>query len=256
MITTPPVSCMCLTYGRPHLLEEAIFSFLNQDYSGEKELIVLNDFIDQELIYNHPQVKIINVNKRFKTVGEKRNAAAALSTYDILAPWDDDDIFLKRRLSFSIKMYDENKRFFKPSKALILNNGEISGPKANLFYSGGIWARSLFDQVRGHAHMGSGQDMEIEKKFQEIIKTNKNYSSIKPEEIYYLYRWSGTHSYHLSAFGQDKKEDSRTGNEKVEEWVKKKIESGEVKTGRIELNPNWQHDYQQKVDEYLKTLKL
>src|SRR5438876_11343843 len=47
------VSCMCATYNRPPnsqwLLEEAIESFLRQDYA-EKELLVLNDCAGQELV--------------------------------------------------------------------------------------------------------------------------------------------------------------------------------------------------------------
>src|SRR5262245_8679210 len=62
----PSVSCMCLTYGRPpHLVEEAIESFLRQDYRGQKELIVLNDLFGQELRFEHPEVQIVNVGKRF-----------------------------------------------------------------------------------------------------------------------------------------------------------------------------------------------
>ena len=40
----PKVSCYCATYGRVSLLEESVHSFLIQDYDGEKELIILNDF--------------------------------------------------------------------------------------------------------------------------------------------------------------------------------------------------------------------
>ena len=61
----PKVSCLCPTYGRPQCLEEAIFSFLTQDYQGEKELVILNDLADQTLIFDHPDVKIINVKKTF-----------------------------------------------------------------------------------------------------------------------------------------------------------------------------------------------
>jgi len=57
----PKISCLCPTYGRPQCLEEAIFSFLTQDYQGEKELVILNDLADQTLIFDHPDVKIINV---------------------------------------------------------------------------------------------------------------------------------------------------------------------------------------------------
>ena len=33
----PPVSCTCLTFGRAHLLEEAVYSFLPEDYTSVKE---------------------------------------------------------------------------------------------------------------------------------------------------------------------------------------------------------------------------
>lgn len=34
MDTNPSVSCFCLTYGRPRILEDAIYSFIQQDYAG------------------------------------------------------------------------------------------------------------------------------------------------------------------------------------------------------------------------------
>src|SRR2546429_75321 len=61
----PPVSCVCPTYARPELLEEAIESFLRQDYRGAKELIVLNDYACQTLELDHPEVRVVNVPKRF-----------------------------------------------------------------------------------------------------------------------------------------------------------------------------------------------
>ncbi len=67
----PAVNCICLTYGRPEVLEEAIESFLQQDYSGHKELIVLNDYAEQTLIFDHPEVRVINLPRRCRTVGEK-----------------------------------------------------------------------------------------------------------------------------------------------------------------------------------------
>ncbi|MBS0208881.1 MAG: glycosyltransferase family 2 protein, partial [Planctomycetes bacterium] len=195
---------MCLTFGRPQVLEEAIESFLRQDYTGGKELIVLNDCAQQTLVFDHPDVAVVNVSKRFKTVGEKRNACAALASHDLLLVWDDDDIFLPHRISFSLAHFDAKKGFFKPSKALMLNNGAVSGPKSNLFHSGSCFTRDLFNRAHGYAHMGSGQDLDLEQAFERLIGRGKNYNSIKPEEIFYLYRWGGTGSFHLSGFGRDK----------------------------------------------------
>lgn len=249
MNETPPVSCMCLTYGRPHLLEEAIESFLRQDYPGQKELIVLNDLDWQTLRFEHPEVRVINVPARFRTIGEKRNACAALASHDLLFVWDDDDIYLPHRLSYSVRMFDSEKRFFKPHAAFALNNGVLKGPDRNLFHSGSCWSRSLFNQVRGYAHMNSGQDLEIELLFEKAIGKGKNYN-IKPEDIYYIYRWAGTGSFHLSAYGKDKPGE-KTGDQKVAENVVKKLKSGDLQSGEIWVEPKWKCDYVQLVTDYL-----
>lgn len=251
----PPVSCMCLTYGRPHLLEEAIESFLHQDYEGNKELIVFNDLADQELVFDHPEVHIINVGKRFATVGEKRNATAALCTHEILFVWDDDDIFLPWRITYSMEMFDPSRNFFKPSSAFVLNNGKLKGPDRNLFHSGGCWHRKLFNLVRGYAHIGSGQDLEIEQRMEKLhVGKGKNFNGIPLDKIYYLYRWQGTGSFHLSVFGKDKT-GKIPGNDKVAHYVAAKLKNGEVPSGRIELNPHWKQDYVGLAAAYVAELR-
>jgi hypothetical protein len=63
MTTAVKVSCICPTFNRlpgsQWLLEEAIESFLRQDYAY-KELLVLNDCPGQELICDAPDVFVIN----------------------------------------------------------------------------------------------------------------------------------------------------------------------------------------------------
>ena len=101
-------------------------------------------------------------------------------------------------------MLDESKGFFKPAKAFVLSKGVLSGPTRNLFHSGSCFCRWLFDQAHGYRHMGSGQDMDLEQVFEGIIGPNRSSDSIESSEIYYVYRWNGTESFHLSGFGRDK----------------------------------------------------
>jgi glycosyl transferase family 2 len=150
---------MCLTFARPKRILEAVHSFLGQNYTGEKELVILNDFDKQAIRLEHPEVTVINLSRRFRTLGEKRNAAAALCRHDLLAVWDDDDIYL-----------------------------------------------FLFGQVIGRS---------------------KNYDHIKPSEIFYLYRWQGTQSYHLSGFGLDSAFNS--GYEKILEYVLYQLQTERLK---------------------------
>jgi glycosyltransferase involved in cell wall biosynthesis len=246
---------MCLTFGRPQrILEEAVYSFLNQDYRGPKELLILNDFSRQTIVFEHPQVTVVNRPERFGSVGEKRNAAAALSRHDLLAVWDDDDISLPHRLSFSLSRYDEKRRFFKATRAFVLNDGVLSGPSTNQFHAAGMWHRSLFDEVGGYRHMGSGEDTDIEIRFKKVIGRGMNFSLIEPQEIYYLYRWHGTHSYHLSGLGRD--EPGRSGHDKVLEYVLRQLDRGAVRSGEIVLDPRWTCDYSQLVKDYLATNPL
>ena len=160
----PAVSCICLTYGRPHVLEEAIYSFLRQDYGGRKELIILNDYVEQTLRFDHPEVRVINLPVRFRTVGEKRNAAIALAKHDLLFVWDDDDIYLSHRLRFSVANFDLQKGYFKANLGWYLDNDRLRGPEANLFHANGCWLRSRFDAVRGYDSEGSGHDWLFEKR--------------------------------------------------------------------------------------------
>lgn len=249
MNETPAVSCMCLTYGRPQVLAEAVQSFLQQNYAGPKELVVLNDLDCQTLRFEHPEVRVINVPKRFHTVGEKRNVCAALASHDLLFVWDDDDIYLSHRLSLSVKMFDPARRFFKPKTAFVLNNGVLRGPDRNLFHSSGCWSRSLFDQVRGYAHMNSGQDLEIELLFEKVIGKGKD-SDIKPGDMFYIYRWAGTGAFHLSGYGKDKPGE-KTGNQKVGESVAQKLKSGALQRGEIRIEPQWKCDYAKLAADYL-----
>jgi glycosyltransferase involved in cell wall biosynthesis len=253
--TLPAVSCLCVTYGRPAvLLEESIQSFLRQNYMGKKELIVLNDYSDQTLVFDHPDVVIINMPRRFKSLGEKRNASVALSSHDILCVWDDDDIYLPNRLSLSVQKLSEQKPYYNPKTAFIMNSGVLSGPDTQLYPGGYCWYRSLFDKVRGYAHMNTGEDADLEHHFWETNNSYTTAPTILPTEIFYIYRWAGTKSFHMSGHGWDKNGE-KSGYEKVREGVEDQKRRGEIQTGVIKLNPHWETDYCRMVSEHLQKQK-
>lgn len=251
--TQPAISCICLTYGRPAILEEAIYSFLVQEYAGPKELIVLNDYPDQHLVFEHPEVRVINVPKRFNTVGEKMNVAVALSSHDLLFVWDDDDIYLPHRLTFSLAHFDPGQGFFKPNQAWMLSDGKITGPHHNIFHVGSCWSRSLFDAVRGYPAEGTGYDLIFEQRLTEKSPRHTRVYAIKPAEIYYLYRWGGTGSYHMSGFG-NLKPGENVGHQQVEMYVQQRANRGEIPRGHIPLQPGWKTDYRQLVASHIAGL--
>ncbi len=230
------------------LLEEAVFSFLNQDYGGAKELLILNDFTPQRIVFSHPEVTVVNVAARFPSLGEKRNAGVALCRHDLIAVWDDDDIYLPHRLSLSASRYDSRRRFFKPARSFTLSDGVLSGPKHNVFHSSSLYHRSLFEEVGGYPHIWSGEDQGIEAKFRALIGGRLADDSLAQSEAFYMYRWGGTNSYHVSAFGR--------GVDNAMEHARRALAEGRIRSGEIRLRPHWSRDYPAMVREHLIHLSI
>lgn len=111
---TPLISCILPTFNRvpdqQYLLEEAIESFLRQDYP-RKELIVLSDCAGQVLVCSAPGVRVYNLPKRYDTMTKKLDAGVELSLGDLIAPWIDSDISLPWRLSYSLRQLGSGDRY-------------------------------------------------------------------------------------------------------------------------------------------------
>jgi hypothetical protein len=159
----------------------------------------------------------------------------------LLFVWDDDDIFLPWRLSYSVGSMRDGQRFFKPAESFILSAGKLSGPHRNVFHSSSCWERGLFNEVNGYPHMGSGEDQALENKFAKVLARTLS-DEIQTDRIFYIYRWAGIGTYHLSALAQTCKQDE-SDQDLVEDYVMAQIGRGEVPVGQILLQPHWQIDY-------------
>ncbi|HWI53962.1 MAG TPA: class I SAM-dependent methyltransferase [Symbiobacteriaceae bacterium] len=208
----PLVSCLCPTYGRPQMLREAIWSFLQQDYPN-KELIIVNDH-DQPVCLDreYPGVSVYNLPERLANLGEKRNHTVRLARGEILLNWDDDDLYLPWRITDSVRRLWPNpeKWAFKATRAWSSTNNKRYHISQNLFHAQIAMRRSLFDQVGWYAAMNSGQDMEFEAR---IPKERWLQHPATPSELLYVYRW-GNGVAHISGFGRDR-EGKPTGWEQM-----------------------------------------
>jgi hypothetical protein len=205
---------------------------------------VLNDLDQQLLTFEHPEVTVINSPRRFRSLGEKSNAAVALAAHDLIFVWEDDDIYLPHRLALSVERFDPRKGFFKPERAWFWNDGQLSGPEKNVFHAGSCWSRELFASVRGYTDMGVGHDVDIESRFESARPGAASAADLTPEELYYIYRWGGTGSYHGSGFGQNE-------HRPVADFVSEQVRQGLIPVGEIALDPRWQADYVGLVRDYL-----
>lgn len=241
-MNNPKVSCICPTFGRAYLLEEAIESFHRQDYPGEKELIICNDLPDQHLIYEHPDVKVINLPERCPTLGDKKNISNSYGTGELLLTWEDDDIHLPGRISRMVNaIQNSDVKFVFEGPYYILYGGKILKERGRT-QGTHIISKELFDASPKYPIMNSGQDTE----FNNLLRRQLGVElPVCKDEPQFLYRFS-TGRVHISQFGRDannKKSGYQLVINSVRQYIAKGIEPG----GRYELKPHWSKDWTEEV---------
>ena len=90
------LAALCCTYLRPDGLGQLIECFNRQDYPLElRELVILDDAGQYEN-QSGDGWRLVSIPSRFRSLGEKRNACAALASPDVegFLVADDDDIYL------------------------------------------------------------------------------------------------------------------------------------------------------------------
>jgi glycosyltransferase involved in cell wall biosynthesis len=218
-------------------LEEAVESFLRQDYKGPKELVILNDRDDQNIIFDHPEVKIFNMPYRITPIGAKFNTLVSLCEGNVLFCWDDDDIYLPHRISYSLErmkdgVYHTTDAFFEKGA----KNIEAS---SNMFHSTHAISTKLFNDIGGYREYDKCS-VDVDLKSDITRKLKREYSTPTPvSERFYIYRWSTVGTYHLSGWGGSHADVSKS-TEAVVEGEKAR---GKVPTGDIVLKPKWSYEY-------------
>lgn len=241
-----PISAKLITYARVEYIVEAIESFIRQDYPGESELLIVNDYPLQKLHYDHPKVRIINLDFTFHTIGAKENFAVENCKYDTIAVWDDDDMALPNHLS-NINKYFPGHDLLHWNNAIFLHSNKIAGiqPVGN---SGIVYSKQIWEKVGRHPLENAGYDMSF------VIAIEQSGAKVcrampPDEEVSWIYTWGGG-SFHMSGQGTDV-----PGKDNVikrhGEFIELRRRLGEIPIGDIYLVPAWKQDYCQMLKEYL-----
>jgi glycosyltransferase involved in cell wall biosynthesis len=226
------LAVVCCTYARPKLLAEAIESFLRQDYPAHlREMIVLDD-AGQYAAQSGNGWAIVSIARRFRTLGEKRNAAAALTSPDADAyvVWDDDDIYLPRALTAHAAALQQAEWSLPGEVFVERRDGTLQRRESRgMFHSGWAYSRAAFQRVGGYPFMQSGQDQGLARRFRRagISPTDPLAGQLAPQLIY---RWQTTSCWHLSAL------DRATGYQQL-------TARAEQRPRNLSVRPNWRRDY-------------
>ncbi len=199
------IAAVCCTFLRPKQLGYLVHCFLKQDYLAEKrELVILDDAGQYDNQEGH-RWRLISAPNRYPTLGEKRNAAAALVSEDVeaLAVWDDDDLYLPwslRACAAALKLapWSRPSLVLHPQKDGSLRQHETGG----LFHGGWAYARDVFQQVGGYPAENNGEDQALARRLKRaaVEEADPIGLGLKP---FYVYRWGTGDGWHLSGMGPD-----------------------------------------------------
>lgn len=219
METLPLVSCIMPTYGRPDYVAESVAMFLAQDYPN-KELIVLNDCAGQVFTGEFPDVRLINEPSRSRTIGEKRNRCVSMASGEVVAVWDDDDVYLPWRLSFTIsEMQRLRTSFYRPAEhwaywgtETLHSNQSVPGWPGHAYVA---FTKDLWKTVDGYPLMGVGEDAGFFKRIhRELRETFIKYELAHVDRFGIL---RGTSQYvHASIEGGTGPLDTKPGNYEIQ----------------------------------------
>lgn len=237
------------TYGRADMVEEALYSFLNQEYEGESELVIVNDYPLQKLIFDHPKVRIINLDKTFPVIGEKENFAIEQCKYNTVYNCDDDDVFLRNHFQ-NINDYFTNHNLLHWNKGVFMVAHKIE-KVGSLGNCGVVYDREYVRSLGGYPREQAGADMTL------VVAIGNNGGKIAratPDMPSQIYNW-GNGSYHLSGMGRDT-DDRENIIVRHSRYIESQRQKGLIPTGDIVLKPHWNRDYEKIVSDYMQDEKI
>jgi hypothetical protein len=228
------------------LLNEALGSFLLQTprEGYEYRMLVLNDCPEQRLTCSVPGVEVVNLKDMYRDVSEKFNAGVRMCPPSWVAWWEDDDISLPDRLTYSLAFTEKTEcAVYKQGRAWFWEDGRITKRPANLFFGSSLFWRDTWIASPG-ALPGQPADRTAWESMSGVAAAVDHYPSRR--DTHFIYRWSGWH--HDSAVrgtNADRFNSFRFAVTRDPRFVR----------GDIELVPTWRQAYLAIVDEAITTGK-
>lgn len=220
-------SIVCLTYKRIDMLEEAIYSVLQQTYK-DIELLVINDCNLHKLSYSHPDINIINLDTKFKTLGEKRNFGLKNVNGEYVMYLDDDDLLLPNYIE-NINNKIGNNDWLSAQKVILYNENSLDIKPSHWLIPNPIFRKSISENV----YYDDINYDELTPFYKKIISKGSGlFSLLKDENIGYVYRQNIPSSYSMFNLRYKSVDEQN-----------ELLNSIEYKTGDIELHPHWNKDY-------------
>jgi hypothetical protein len=222
------ISVLTLTYQRHNFLEEAIYSFLHQSRLDNAEMVIINDSPVVEYRINAPNIKIINLNKRFSSIGKKLEFGFTQCNGEYIYRLDDDDLLAPWALELQEeykKLSPDNDIYRCESHYLFVNNkyDKLVGSVNN----GNCYSINYIKKIGNFVDRSGDEDYWL------TFSNSANIYTGNMGKFSMIYRW-GMNTYHISSMRDYENNEFILG--KTDEITK-------TENGIIYLSPKFKEDY-------------
>jgi len=227
--STIKISVLTLTYQRYEILEEAIQSFLYQDFDGDCEMVIINDSPLVKYVCYHKNIRVINCDTRFPTISSKIEYGYKQCRYDYIYRLDDDDLLTPWALSLTRQYILENPNYeiYRSQKQYFFTNNEYIQYSDNI-NNGNVFTKAYLDRIVFPDRSGD-EDVDI------VFGNNSKIITSDKGKYTMIYRW-GMSTYHISGMGHQE-------NDEILNWTDRIVSEKPLENGIIDLNPKFKNDY-------------
>jgi len=209
----PLVACLGPTYRRPpRLLANAIACFEHQDYPADRRRLFILDDAGELAAAKGPSWEIFVAASRYPTLPAKYSALADLARIyfepDILAVWEDDDIYLPWHISTAVgamyapvaPRYKRGRAWAHPSRVWSLYGGQLHQEP-----TGGRFHAALAIRLETLIAIGGWLDTPRADFDQQLLAKLRRECGPPADPCQfaapsYVFRWASTNSYHGQAW--------------------------------------------------------
>lgn len=210
------------TYGRLPFLGRLVASFLSQTYD-DKELVIVNDDSNVQLVCPIKNVTCINLNKKI-LVAQKRNLATQIGYHDLYIHHDDDDIFLPNRIANNVKIHKDHPEInlYRNEASYILYGDS--------FYQDESTYNSVSYKRRGWFEAGGGRhDTNLREDLEFLNKMPNALQDVRLNELDCVYNYGGV-NYHLSS----------TDHNLIDNIAKNQLRDLGIVNGKFYIEPDFE----------------
>ncbi len=202
-MSSPKVSCLCVTHRRRELLERAIVCFAGQTYT-HRELLIFSEYEDEDTRavaerYRHLPLKhIVFPQGSAMNLGQKRNFAIEHADGELVCTWDDDDWYHRRRIEAQVQSLASSHKPVSLLSAVLVYNAPMYlgyASSIRLWEQTVMFRKELYMQGYRYDELPKSEDRGF---VQTMINHNLVYPLFCPQ--LYIYNFHGHNTWDLDHF--------------------------------------------------------